>query len=183
MALTNTPLPFGLRDVKLVPILADGTLDGTNAVDLPVSRVFSFKETEDFEELKGDDKTQVSHGAGPIVEWELEAGGISFEAYKVMAGGSIASTGVTPDQIKTYTKTTAQSRPYFQVEGQAISDSGGDVHTIVYRCKADGDLEGSFENGSFLLTKAKGKGYGDPEQSDKLYEFVQNETATAIDYS
>lgn len=182
MALTTIPLPFGLRDVTLVPILADGSLDTANEVDLPYARVFSFKETEDFEELKGDDKTVASHGAGPIVEWELEAGGISFAAYKVMAGGAVAETGTTPAQKKTYTKKTTDSRPYFQVEGQAISDSGGDVHTIVYRCKADGDLEGSFENGSFMLTKGSGKGYGDPAQSDKLYDFVQNETATAIAY-
>lgn len=33
-----------------------------------------------------------------------------------------------------------------------------------------------------MVTKCKGKGYGDPVQSDKLYDFVQNETATAIAY-
>lgn len=181
MALTVIPLPFGLRDVKLTPYTpATGALDTANAQDLPYSRVFTFKETEDFEELKGDDKTVGSHGAGPIVEWELEAGGISLEAYKLIAGGAVATTGVAPSQIKTYTKKNTDSRPYFQVEGQAISDSGGDLHCIVYRCKADGDLEGSFENGQFMVTKCKGKGYGDPVLSDKLYEFVQNETATAI---
>lgn len=182
MALTTIPLPFGLRDVTIVPIKADGTLDTAAEVDLPYARVFSFKETEDFEELKGDDHTVASHGAGPIVEWELEGGGISLEAYKVIAGGAIVASGTTPNQKKTFTKKTTDSRPYFQVEGQAISDSGGDMHCVVYRCKADGDLEGSFENGSFMVTKCKGKGYGDPVQSDTLYEFVQNETATAIAY-
>lgn len=182
MPLTVIPLPFGLRDVTLVPIDAAGALSTAAEVDLPYARVFTFKETEDFEELKGDDRTVASHGAGPIVEWELEAGGISLEAYKVIAGGAIATTGTTPAQEKTFTKKTTDSRPYFQVEGQAISDSGGDMHCIVYRCKADGDLEGSFENGQFMVTKCKGKGYGDPVQSDKLYEFVQNETAVAIAY-
>lgn len=181
MPLNTIPLPFGLRDVKLTPILADGSLDDANTVDLPYARVFSFKETEDFEELKGDDVTVASHGAGPVVEWELESGGISFEAYKVMAGGTIGTTGTTPAQVKTFSKKNTDSRPYFQVNGQAISDSGGDVHCVVYRCKADGDLEGSFENGTFFLTKGSGKGYGDPQQSDALYDFVQHETATAID--
>lgn len=177
MALSNPALPFGLRDVKVRPLDSAGT-PGT-AVDLPAARIFSFKETEDFEELKGDDRTWASHGAGPVVEWELEAGGISFAAYKVLAGGATLQTGVTPNLVNTYTKLTTDSRPYFQVEGQAISDSGGDVHTIVYRCKADGDLEGSFENGTFMLTKASGKGYGN-ESNAKLYEFVQNETVTPI---
>ena len=180
MPLTVTPLPFGLRDVKITPYNSAGALDTVNAEDLPYARVFTFKETEDFEELKGDDVTVASHGAGPVVEWELEAGGISLEAYKLLAGGAIAESGTTPAQKKVYTKKNTDSRPYFQVEGQAISDSGGDLHCVVFRCKADGDLEGSFENGGFFVTKAKGKGYGDPVLSDKLYEFTQNETAVAI---
>lgn len=177
MALSNPSLPFGCRDVKITPIDDAGNL-GT-AVDLPAARIFSFKEVEEFEELEGDDVTQASHGAGPKVEWELEAGGLSIAAYKVLAGGSTIQSGVSPNLVNRFTKLTTQSRPYFQVEGQAISDSGGDLHTIVYRCKADGDLEGSFENGAFMLTKASGKGYGNLSNS-LLYEFVQNESVTPI---
>lgn len=182
MTLASSALPFGLRDVKLRPVdPATGTL-GT-AVDLPASRTFSFTETEDFEELTGDDTTVGSHGAGPVVEWELEGGGISLEAWKVLSGGTIATSGVTPSVKKTYTKLVTEARPYFQVEGQAISDSGGDFHAVVYRCKADGDLEANLENGSFLLTAASGKGYGDTvgaSPTNKLYEFMHNETATPI---
>lgn len=180
MPLTTHALPFGLRDVKLTPDV-NGTL-GT-AVDLPVSRTFSFSETEDFEELKGDDTTAGSHGAGPVVEWELESGGLPIDAWKVMAGGGVVDSGTTPNQKRTYTKLVTDERPYFKVEGQAISDSGGDVHCIVHRCKADGSLEGEFGNGAFFLTSASGKGYGATvggSPSNKLYEFIQNETATAI---
>lgn len=172
-------LPFGLRQVVLTPIKADGTVDTANKVTLPASRTFSFKETEDFEELTGDDSTIASHGSGPIVEWELEAGGVSLKVWKVLAGGTVTTTGTTPATVNTYTKLTTDSRPYFQVEGQAISDSGGDFHTVVYRCKADGDLEGNSEGGSFRLTSASGKGYGDLT-TKKLYDFVQNEAVTAI---
>lgn len=178
MPLPEGITPFGLRDVKLRAINVDGSL-ATASVDLPASRTFSFSETEEFEELLGDDTTVASHGAGPRVEWELEGGGISFAAWKVMAGGSSIAGGTTPAQKVTYTKKTTDARPYFQVEGQAISDSGGDFHTIVYRCKADGDLEANNENGSFLLTGASGKGFGELT-SKKLYEFVQNETEVAI---
>lgn len=179
MALPESALPFGLRDVKLTPILANGTLDTGNEVDLPASRVFSFKETEEYEQLDGDDTAVASHGKGPLVEWELESGGISLAVWKVLSGGTTATSGTTPAETNTYTKLTTDSRPYFQVEGQAISDSGGDFHTRVYRCKADGDLEANMENGSFLLTSASGKGYGDLT-SKKLYEFIHNETETAI---
>lgn len=182
MALASSALPFGLRDVKLRPIdPATGTL-GT-AVDLPASRTFSFTETEDFETLTGDDTTVGSHGSGPVVEWELEGGGISLEVWKTLSGGTVTTSGVTPAAKKTFTKLVSESRPYFQVEGQAISDSGGDFHTVVYRCKADGDLEANMENGSFMLTAASGHGFGDTvgaSPTNKLYDFVHNETAIAI---
>jgi hypothetical protein len=176
MALGNS-LPFGLRDVKLWPLGADGGR-GT-AVDLPVSRTFSFKETVSSEELTGDDVIQGSHEYNPVVEWELEAGGYSLEAYAVLAGGTVTSSGTTPAQIKTYSKKNTDARPYFEVEGQAISDSGGDFHAVVYRCKCTGDLDGKLENGNFAMTKASGNGYG--RLSDgKLYDFVHNETVAAI---
>ena len=181
MPLTNHPLPFGLRDVKLKPISATNVL-GT-AVDLPVARTFSFSDSEEFETLQGDDRTVASVGSGPTATWELESGGLPFEAYKIMAGGTVSESGVTPAQKKVYSKLVTDSRPYFQTEGQAISDSGGDVHGVLYRCKADGDLEGEWSNGSFFLLSASGTAFGDTvglTPTNKLYDFVQNETAIAI---
>jgi len=177
MPLGNT-LPFGLRDVKLFAVDATGTRTGAG-VDLPVSRTFSFKETTSSEQLVGDDIIQGSHEYNSIVEWELEAGGYSLEAYAIFSGGIVTSTGTTPAQVKKLSKKNTDARPYFEVEGQAISDSGGDMHAIVYRCKCDGDLDGKFENGNFAMTKCSGKGYG--RLSDGLlYDFIQNETTTPI---
>ena len=61
-----------------------------------------------------------------------------------------------------------------------MSDTpGGDFHAIVYKCKADGDLDAELSNGNFLLTKASGTGFGD-DTSAKLYDFIQNETAVVL---
>jgi hypothetical protein len=179
MALAEYAIPFGLRQVKLVPLLADGTEDAANAVFLPASRTFSFSETEDFETLEGDDRTVASHGAGPTVEWELEGGGISLAAWAVMAGGTNTESGTTPAAVRTYKKLNTESRPYFNVYGRAISDNGGDFETKVSRCKADSSIEGSMENGSFQLTSASGKGYGD-ETTGELYTFTHRETAVPL---
>lgn len=180
MPLGNS-LPFGLRDVKIFPVSQSTGVRSGIGVDLPSSRTFSFKEVVESEQLDGDDAVQASHDYNPMVEWELEGGGISMEAYAAMAGGTVTASGTTPAQTKTYTKRKNEGRPYFEVEGQAISDSGGDMHMIVYRCKADGDIEGGFEGGSFMLTKAAGKGYGELAEDGKLYDFVQNETVSPID--
>ena len=59
MTLATKALPYGLRDVKLTPLGVDGATPGS-AVDLPASQTLSFSETEDFEELRGDDTVQAS---------------------------------------------------------------------------------------------------------------------------
>ena len=177
-----TALPYGLRDIKITPYTdAAATTLGT-AVDLPNARTFSFSEAEEFTELRGDDKVVTTRGSGASVEWDLEAGGLDFAALKAMAGGTIVESGITPNIVKTFTKKVTDSRPFFQVEGQVISDSGGDVHCILPRCRVTGNIEGEFSDQNFFLTS--GSGVALPSlvtgAEDTLYEFVQNETAAAI---
>lgn len=176
----NEALPFGLRDIKLSTLTAAG-VKGTG-VDLPNSRTLSFEEAEDFEELRGDDKVVTRRGKGPSVEWELEAGGISLEALVVINGGTLTVSGTTPDTVKTYSKKATDQRPDFFAEGQSISEGGGDFHTVLYRCKADGGVTGEMADSSFWLTGASGTAF--PSRAvatlDALYDFIQNETATDI---
>jgi hypothetical protein len=176
MALNDPQLPYGLRDVKLTPINSDGSL-GT-PVDLPVAQTLSFSEAEEFEELRGDDRLVAVHGQGPTCEFDLEAGGISLEAWQVMTGGELDETGVTPTQTKSLTKYTTQSRPYFQIEGQSINDVDGDTHVIIYKAKVTESLEGEFADGTFFVTSCSGQGLGDAD--DRLYKITWNETAAGI---
>lgn len=177
MPLTTIPLPFGLRDVKVRPVTGATDTAGTS-VDLPNGRTFSFTEAEDFEELRGDDGLVAVRGLGPSVDWELEGGGVSLEAVKTMYGGLITETGTTPAMKKVYAKKGTDTRPYFQVEGQAISDSGGDFHVLLYKCRSTGELSGELGDGSFWLTGASGRAL--PNAAGSLYDFVQNETTVAI---
>lgn len=177
MALATTALPFGLRDVKIAVIGSDGITPGTS-VDLPNSRTFSFSEAEDFEDLRGDDGLVAVHGLGAAVDWELEGGGVNLEAIKAMYGGTITASGTTPNAKKVYDKVDTDQRPYFQIEGQAISDAGGDFHVMLYRCRATGELSGELADGSFWLTGASGRALA--RTSDrKVYTFTHNETAVA----
>lgn len=176
MALEDPALPYGIRDIKITPMNTDGTY-GTS-VDLPVGQTLSFKEAEDYEELRGDDHLVAIHGKGPQVEWDLESGGISLDAWQVFTGGTITESGSTPSQVKSFTKLSTDARQYFKIEGQSISDEGGDVHVVIYKAKCDGTLEGEFADGGFFVTKCSGKGLAD--SSDNLYTITWNETATAI---
>jgi hypothetical protein len=178
LPLAANPLPFGLRDVKIAPMVTpEGTTYGT-LVDLPAGRTLSFQEAEDSEELRGDDVLVAVHGNGPVVNWDLEGGGISLEAFKVLAGGAITNSGTTPNEKKTLAKLGTDARPYFKIEGQIIGDSGGDLHVVIYKAKVTGDVGGDFTEGGFFLTGASGQGIA--RSDSKLWDLVQNETAAAI---
>ena len=99
MAIATTALPYGLREVKVYP-LVDGTDAFSTGVKLPNSQTFSFSEAEEFTELRGDDTLVAIRGKGPKIEWSLESGGISLAAYVVMVGGTLSLTGITPNQIR-----------------------------------------------------------------------------------
>lgn len=180
-------LPYGLHDVKLTPYTDGSNTALGSAVDLPVSRTLSFKETEDFNQLEGDDEIVATHGAGAQVEWELESGGISFAVWSVLSGATYTDNPT----VRVLKKNTAQQRPYFKIEGQVISDSGGDIHCEIFRAKADDSLEGEFSYGEFMLTSCSGHGFGSQLQAvtgnpatevalGDLYRFVQNESVTTI---
>jgi hypothetical protein len=181
--LTTIPLPYGLRDVKITPYTdaAATTLAGSS-IDLPYGRKLSFSAAEDFEELRGDDKVITVRGKGEAVDWELEGGGISLEACAAMYGGTVTTLGTTPAQVKTLSKSYTQVRPYFKIEGRAISDSGGDFHVVLYKCRATGEMEGELGDGAFWLTGASGTALPATltAKVDAIYDIVHNETEAVI---
>lgn len=176
-------LPYGMRDMKFTRYTdATATVLDSTPIDLPVARTLSFSEAEDFSSLRGDDEVVANHGAGPVVEWDLEAGGISFEAWAVLSGGDVIESGLSPNRTRKIKKNTGQIRPEFKIEGQVMSDSGGDIHAVVWRCKVTDKLEGQFNDSEFMLTSASGQGLGSriTGSDGDLWEFTQNETITAI---
>ena len=175
-------LPYGVRDVKITPYVdASGTILGNVSYDLPNMQTLSFSETEEFQELRGDDRIVTTRGRGAQVEWDLEAGGISPRIWSIFTGGELLETGTVPSRKVTMRKKGSDSRGYFRVDGQAISDSGGDVRVVIYRCRCNDSIEGEFADGEFFVTSASGLGL--PlldDANDLLYDIVQNEAKTAI---
>lgn len=178
----NTALPYGIRDCKLTEYTdASGSQLAGVSVDLPNMQTFSFSETEEFSDLRGDDRLVATRGQGAMVEWELEAGGISFAAWAVMSGGQVIESGIAPFRKRTIRKRGSDVRKYFRCNGRAISDSGGDVHAVVYRARVNDSLEGEFADGEFFVTSASGVGLPMLDENfDILYDFVQNETAVPL---
>lgn len=178
----DTAYPFGMRDIKITPI-TDLVLETLGTpIDLPAARTMTFTEAEEFTTLRGDDKNITTRGSGASIEWEMESGGYKPAAVKAIYGGTLTESGTTPSQVSKIRKLATDARPFFKAEGQAISDNGGDVHVVLFRCRATGDFEGSFSDGEWYLTNASGEAF--PSQAaatlDALYDIIYNETATAI---
>lgn len=175
-------LPYGLRDVKLTPYIDDGgTVLGTVSYDLPNAQTFSFNETEEFQELRGDDRLVATHGNGAQVDWSLEAGGISLTAWSILTGGQIVVSGLSPNRVEIMRKRGSDVRPYFRVDGQVISDSGGDIVARVYRCRCNDTIGGDFADGQFHVTSVSGAGLPLLDDvNDLLYDIIRNETKTTL---
>lgn len=165
--------PFGLKDVKLTDIT------GSTQVDLPAARTMGFKEALINSELRGDDKTIAVAAISDKVEWALESGGISLEAYALMSGRSVTTSGTSPNETKTLNIQAGESFPYFKVYGKSVGDGdGSDIHVKVYKCKLTAPIEGTFQDGEFLVTSCSGIAVDDGVNG--IADIVQNETAANL---
>lgn len=173
---------YGVRDCKLTQYADDGgTVLGGSSVDLPYMQHLNFTEAEEFAELRGDDKLLTTRGKGSQVNWDIEAGGMNTASWAVITGGSVISTGLTPNRIIELRKRSTTQRPWFRVDGKIISDSGGDVLVRIYRCRANGNIQANFQDGTFQTSQIAGVGL--PlldDTNDLLYSIFRRETSTDL---
>jgi len=163
--------PFGLNDVKLTDIA------GAVQVDLPSARVLKFSERMKSGELTGDDMLAAVASFAEAVEWELEGGGISLEAYALITGRTASSSGSTPNRTLTLHGHGAECFPYFKIYGKSLSECTGDIHAKIFKAKVT-KLEGSLQEGEFFVTSCSGIAIDDG--TNGMFQFVQNETAAVL---
>jgi hypothetical protein len=175
-------LPYGLRQVMITPYLdGQGSVLANQSYPLPVAMTLGFSEAEQYDELRGDDVLVAVHGRGPQVDWSLEAGGMDMTCWSIISGGSVIESGVAPNRVTRLRKSGDDQRPYFRIDGRAISDSGGDLVGRIYRAKANGRLQADLRGGAFQTSRIDGVGL--PLIADAgrwLYEFIAHEAETAI---
>lgn len=179
---TSDILPYGIRQIRLTPYLdAQGTCLADVSYPLPVAMTLGFSETEQYDELRGDDVLVAVHGRGPQVDWSLEAGGMNMTCWSLLSGGMVIEEGVSPTRVTRMRKSGDDLRPYVRIDGRAISDSGGNLKTRIYRAKANGRLQADLRGGAFQTSRIDGVGL--PLVGDGgrwLYEFIHDETDSAI---
>lgn len=164
--------PFGIRDIKLT------NAAGTTQVDLPSGTRLMFRERLTSGELRGDDVTLSIVAITDALEWELEAGGISLEAYALMTGRTATEASTTPNRTLTLTGVAGNNFPYFKIYGKSVGDiSTDDIHVKIYKAKLTSPIEGEFSDTQFFVTKCGGVAV---DNGTKIFDIVQNETATTL---
>jgi len=163
--------PFGLRQVKLTDEA------GANAVTLPRALMMHVTPRMEVTEFTAEAVVVGTSVFAAAADWELEAGGLSLEAWAKLTGLSAAAAGSTPNRTWTMTAAAGAEFPYLRVYGRAVGDAGSDdVYCVMYRCKLT-SIEGSFRRGDFYITSCAGVAVSN---ATGLYQFVQRETGAAL---
>jgi len=163
--------PFGLRDIKVVP------LPSGSPVDLPAAQTLTWKPRFRSGELSGDDALQSVVAFVDAYEWSLGAGGISLEALAVLVGNTVSSSGTTPNQVKTLNIAAGDNMPYFKIYGKALGENtNDDIHVKIYKAKLT-SMEGQFQDAQFYITSCSGLAV---DGGAGIIDIVQNETATNL---
>jgi len=162
-------MPFGLRDVKLT--------DDDGQVDLPRGQNLAYRERVRSGELSGDDALQAAVAFVEAIEWSLEAGGISLEAWAKLTGRDATEVGTSPTKTMTMSVAAGDEFPYIKIYGKSLGDAGGDVHVKFFKAKCT-SLEGTFAEGEFFVTSCSGLAVDDGVNG--IVDIVQNETAADL---
>ncbi len=161
--------PFGLREVRLIK--------GATVISLPAATKLSFKERIVKDELKGNDKIVGTAAISEAVDWEIDQGGISLEAYALMTGRSAVESGVAPNRVDTMTGRAQDTFPYFKAYGKSVGDGTDDMWCVLFQMKLT-EFDGSLDMDKFEVSKCKGLAVDDGVNG--VFQFVQHETATAL---
>ena len=170
MALDDQSKPFGLNQVRITNTAGD-----TQAI-LDASQTLSFAERVVSAELMGSDQIVSVSSRSVGVEWSLEEGGIPLQAYAIMTGRTLVSSGTTPGIVYTLSGAGAECFPYFKIYGKALGEGcTEDIHCKILKAKITGNIEGEFSEGEFLVTSCSGIGVND--STGYAFHFVSHETA------
>ena len=164
--------PFGLNDIKVTDI------SYATQQDLPAAQRLTFNPRIVSGELPGDDAILAVSSRIVALDWELEAGGIDLDAYAIMTGYTVSSSGTTPGQQDELQWDKAKCLPYFSIFGKALgSDCTDDIHVLIYKAKVT-EIEGALQDGEFYITSCKGVAIDDGTHG--IMEIIQHETAEAV---
>jgi hypothetical protein len=116
MALTTQLIPRGLGDLKVAKLTAD--TPGTN-VDVYGSKSLSWNVESTSDQQTGDDSVIAIVRNPKSLTGSIGIGSVPLAALAEMVGGTVASSGTTPNQLQQLDESATAGSQYFQATGTA----------------------------------------------------------------
>ena len=182
MTLSKQTVVLGIDDAKIFQLTADdaSSLTYDSAIDVPGIQQIMLSPSFTEKGLKGDEKIMDYYIKLDLIQWAFHSAKISLDVLAILEGGTITSTGSTPNQVHTYNVKDTSTPQYFKLEAKASYSAGevGDFHLKLYKCKANNvDIEYSTQ--SYAIVSASGLAI--PTIHDgNIKDYIINETAASI---
>lgn len=170
---TFATMPFGLRQVRV------SNMAGTLEEDFDAAQEFTFEPEWTTAKQRGNDRTvgsfaHVSGGKGEFMDGKL-----STTARAIVFGGTITQTGTSPNEQASMKWGGDGNMPYFKLQGKVMTESGGDLHIVIYKCMAVGGGNLEFKDGEFWSPGFEFEAVYD-DVAGCVWEEIAHETTTAL---
>ena len=141
-------IPRGLDDLKCNVLT--GETPGAS-VDIPGAQALEWNVESDSDELRGDNQAIAVVRNPKTVTGSIRIAKINLTALAALVGGTVATSGSTPNQITSLEESSAAPTRYIQLVGQANSaDSNNSAYRItIYKALITGGPNESMSEGEW----------------------------------
>ena len=173
---------LGLDDVKIFEVTADtsSSLTYGSAVDVPSMQNINLAPNYIQKPLMQDEEIDGYYSKLQAVSWSFSNVKVSLDALTILEGGTVTTTGTTPNQKHTFTLSDTSEPKYFKLEGKInySTDTIGDFHLVLYKCKPL-SVYVEYKAQNYAIVSASGIAIP-TVNNGKVRDYVVNETATPI---
>lgn len=122
-------IPRGLQQFYVNVLTGD--TPGSN-IAVPGIRGFNFTVESDSDTLEGDNAVIATVRNPKSLTGSIELGRLNLAAMAAMVGGTVGSTGTTPNVVLTLAESSAAATQYFQAQANTYSqDSSGSGYRVI----------------------------------------------------
>lgn len=180
MTLSKQTIVIGIDDAKIFELTQDdgNALTYGAAIDVPGIQKIEMTPNITEKALRSDEKVLDYYVKMDCISWAFYSAKISLEVLAILEGGTISTTGSSPNQEHTYSINGVPK--YFKFEAKANYSAGevGDFHQRLYKCKTN-NVDVQYTASDYAIVSASGVAI--PTTHDgRIKDYVINETAAAI---
>lgn len=172
---TQGEMPYSVMDAKVFPYAAG--VPGV-AKDMPGIRRLEMESAVEETEHRGDNSILAVAASFSSVDLTIEVGQLNLDAIAALSGGTVATEGDTPNQIRTLTRRSTDNLADYQIKAKTNSRTiaGGATWLTFPRCQWVGGPNYSMEDNEFPVIEVTCRSV--PDADNVIYIISQYENAT-----